>query len=226
MSRASVVERMDDGSYYDAIRRIWIYEYWAKSHEDMVGAACAGADASAIAMSGLQHGTAYAAEESAIGTDMSLGTADGGADSVPNGRPIVAESRGRMKVVWSATLTVGEASQDETTILGYAPGRNVDIGDLDDTEFSDRGVEYAIDSLVHKEVGSINQLVLETSTGLPDDLIFEVDGERYAISDADALGLHKDIQVWWLDSGLGWSDGGTMTVKLMRPRPYNPCRDE
>ena len=23
----SVVERMDDGSYYDAIRRIWIYEY-------------------------------------------------------------------------------------------------------------------------------------------------------------------------------------------------------
>ena len=87
-------------------------------------------------------------------------------------------------------------------------------------------MEYAIDSLVHKEVGSINQLVLETSTGLPDDLIFEVDGERYAISDADALGLHKDIQVWWLDSGLGWSDGGTMTVKLMRPKPYNPCRDE
>ena len=123
-----------------------------------------------------------------------------------------------MKVVWSATLTVGEASQDGTTILGYIPGRNVDIGDLDDTEFSDRGVEYAIDSLVHKEVGSINQLVLETSTGLPDDLIFEVDGERYAISDADALGLHKDIQVWWLDSGLGWSDGGTMTVKLMRPK--------
>ena len=180
----------------------------------------------AIAMSGLQQGTAYAAEESAIGTDMSLGSADGGADSVPNGRPIVAEVRGRMKVVWSATLTVGEASQDETTILGYVPGRNVDIGDLDDTEFSDRGVEYAIDSLVHKEVGSINQLVLETSTGLPDDLIFEVDGERYAISDADALGLHKDIQVWWLDSGLGWSDGGTMTVKLMRPKPYNPCRDE
>ena len=122
-----------------------------------------------------------------------------------------------MKVVWSATLTVGEASQDETTILGYTPGRNVDIGDLDDTEFSDRGVEYTIDSLVHKEVGSINQLVLETSTGLPDDLIFEVDGERYAISDADALGLHKDIHVWWLDSGLGWSDGGTMAVKLMRP---------
>ena len=92
--------------------------------------------------------------------------------------------------------------------IGLHPGRNVDIGDLDDTEFSDRGVEYAIDSLIHKEVGSINQLVLETSTGLPDDLIFEVDGERYAISDADALGLHKDIHVWWLDSGLGWSDGG------------------
>ena len=76
---ASVVERMDDGSYYDAIRRIGIYEYWAKSHEDMVGAACAGADACCdcderiAAWDGL-----CAAEESAIGTDMSLGTADGG----------------------------------------------------------------------------------------------------------------------------------------------------
>ena len=38
--KASVVERMDDGYQYDAIRRIGIYEYWAKSHEDMVGAAC------------------------------------------------------------------------------------------------------------------------------------------------------------------------------------------
>ena len=42
---ASVVERMDDGYQYDAVRRIGIYEYWAKSREDMVGAARAGADA-------------------------------------------------------------------------------------------------------------------------------------------------------------------------------------
>ena len=66
-----------------------------------------------------------------------------------------------MKVVWSATLTVGEASQDETTILGYTPGRNVDIGDLDDTEFSDRGVDYAILTLIHQQTGSVNQVVLE-----------------------------------------------------------------
>ena len=180
----------------------------------------------AIALGGLQHGTAYAAEESASGTDMSLGTADGGADSVPNGRPIVAESRGRMKVVWSATLTVGEASQDETTILGYVPGRNVDIGDLDDTEFSDRGADYAILTLIHQQTGSVNQVVLEVDAGLPDDLIYEVDGERFAVSDSLALGLHENIHVWRLDSGIGWSDGDTMTVKLMRPRPYNPCRDE
>ena len=181
----------------------------------------------AIAMSGLQHGTAYAAEESAIGTDMSLGTADGGADSVPNIRPIVAEVRGRMKVVWSATLTVGEASQDETTILGYVPGRNVDIGDLDDTEFSDRGVEYAIENLFHQEFnGTFRQLVLDTNVRLPDDLVFEVDAERFALSDAAALGLNGSIQAWRLDSSMSWDDGDTMTVKLMRPRPYNPCGDE
>ena len=130
----------------------------------------------AIAMSGLQQGTAYAAEESAIGTDKSLGTAEGGGDSAPNGRPIVAESWGGMKVVWSATLTVGMATDGTTTYLGYGPGLDPPIGNLDDITFTDRGVEYTIDSLVNKEVGSINQLVLETSTGLPDDLIFEVDG--------------------------------------------------
>ena len=89
----------------------------------------------AIAMSGLQHGTAYAAVDAEGGTDMSLETADGGADSVPNGRPIVAEVRGRMKVVWSATLTVGEASQ----AIGLHPRQKCNIGDLDDTEFSDTG---------------------------------------------------------------------------------------
>ena len=162
-----------------------------------------------------------------IGTDMSLGTADGGADSVPNGRPIVAESRGRMKVVWSATLTVGEASQDETTILGYVPGRNVDIGDLDDTEFSDRGVEYAIDSLVHKEVGSINQLVLETSTGPAGRPDFR--GRWRAVRNI-RCGRAGDCTRTFMCGGStqDWAGatGGTMTVKLMRPKPYNPCRDE
>ena len=90
-----------------------------------------------------------------------------------------------------------------------------------------RGVEYAIDSLIHKEVGSINQLVLETSTGLPNDyLIFELDGERYAISECGRAGTaqgHSGVDAR-LSATAGWSAGGTMTVKLMRPRPYNPCR--
>ena len=180
----------------------------------------------AIAMSGLQRGTAYAAEDSASGTDMLLGTADGGVDTVPNGRPIVAESRGGMRVVWSATLTVGIATDGRTTIHGYVPGGSEPIGDLDDTAFSDRGVDYTILTLIHQQTGSVNQVVLEVDAGLPDDLIYEVDGERFAVSDSLALGLHENIHVWRLDSGIGWSDGDAMTVKLMRPRPYNPCRDE
>ena len=181
----------------------------------------------AIAMSGLQHGTAYAAEESAIGTDMSLGTADGGADSVPNGRPIVAESRGRMKVVWSATLTVGMATDGTTTYLGYGPGLDPPTGNLDDITFTDRGEEYEIENLNHQDFnGTFQQLVLDTNVRLPNDLVFEADGERFALSDAKRLGLNGSIQAWQLDSGMGWDDGDTMTVKLMRPRPYNPCGDE
>ena len=179
------------------------------------------------AIGGFQHGTAYAAEESAIGTDMSLGTADGGADSVPNGRPIVAEVRGRMKVVWSATLTVGMATDGTTTYLGYGLGLDPPIGNLDDITLTDRGEEYEIENLYHQDFnGTFQQLVLDTNVRLPNDLVFEADGERFALSDAKRLGLNGSIQAWQLDSGMGWDEGDTMTVKLMRPKPYNPCRDE
>ena len=181
----------------------------------------------AIALGGLQQGTAYAAEESASGTDVSLGSADGGADSVPNGRPIVAESRGGMRVVWSATLTVGMATDGTTTYLGYGPGLDPPIGNLDDITLTDRGEEYEIENLYHQDFnGTFQQLVLDTNVRLPNDLVFEADGERFALSDAKRLGLNGSIQAWQLDSGMGWDDGDTMTVKLMRPRPYNPCRDE
>ena len=111
--------------------------------------------------------------------------------------------------------------------MGYTTRQKSEpIGDLDDTAFSDRGVDYAILTLIHQQTGSVNQVVLEVDAGLPDDLIFEVDGERFAVSDSLALGLHENIHVWRLDSGIGWSEGDSMAVKLMRPRPYNPCGDE
>ena len=192
----------------------------------------------AIAMSGLQHGTAYAAVDAEGGSGALTGQADGeefrlgtqelgyagaAAEVGAGGEPIYAESRGRMMVVWSALLTVGMATDGRTTIHGYVPGGSEPIGDLDDTAFSDRGVDYAILTLIHQQTGSVNQVVLEVDAGLPDDLIFEVDGERFAVSDSLALGLHENIHVWRLDSGIGWSDGDSMAVKLMRPRPYNPC---
>ena len=132
-----------------------------------------------------------------------------------------------MKVVWSATLTVGMATDETTTYLGYAPGLEPPSGNLDDTAFTDRGEGYEIENLFHQEFnGTFRQLVLDTNVRLPNDLVFEVDAERFALSDAAALGSNGSIQAWWLDSGIAWDDGDTMTVKLMRPRPYNPCGDE
>ena len=113
----------------------------------------------AIAMSGLQHGTAYAAVDAEGGSGALTGQADGeefrlgtqelgyagaAAEVGAGGEPIYAESRGRMMVVWSALLTVGMATDGRTTIHGYVPGGSEPIGDLDDTAFSDRGVDYAI----------------------------------------------------------------------------------
>ncbi len=167
-----------------------------------------------VAMGAFQVGTASAAGDPAIEAEARAGQ---------GGEQTSVASVSLMLTVWSATLTVGEESQGGTTVWGYVPDRNLEIGDLDDTDFSDRNVEYTIDSLVYKEVGNVRQLALETSPGLPDDLIFEADGERYALSDADDLGLHGDIHVWWFDSGLGWEDGDTMTVKLLRTVIYNAC---
>ena len=168
-----------------------------------------------VAMGMFDAGTASAEMRTADVSKMEQAEADGDG--------IHAAGQALTLTVWSATLTVGEESQNGTTVWGYVPGNNVEIGDLDDTDFSDRGVDYAIDSLAYKEVGIVKQLVLETDPGLPNDLIFEADGERYALSDADALGLNEDIHVWWLDTGLGWEDGDTMTVKLLRTVIYNSC---
>ena len=177
----------------------------------------------AVMLTGMFHaGTASAAMGDASDTGRSLGIEAGGTDHVPNVRPLVVESGGRMKVIWSATLTVEEASDRNSTVWGYYSMSNESLGNLDDTTFRDRNVDYTIDSLIYKEVGIVKQLVLETSTGLHDDLIFEVDGERYALSDADARGQDEDIHVWWLDSALEWEDGETKTVKLLRAQASKP----
>ena len=167
-----------------------------------------------VTMGAFQGGTASTAGDPAIESEAQTGQ---------GGEQISVANLSLMLTVWSATLTVGEESQNGTTVWGYVPDRNLELGNLDDTDFSDRNVEYTIDSLVYKEVGNVRQLVLETSPGLPNDLIFEADGERYPLSDADALGLHGDIHVWWFDSGLGWEDGDAMTVKLLRAVIYNAC---
>ena len=177
----------------------------------------------AIAMSGLQHGTAYAAVDAeggsgaltgqADGEELKLGTQEMGyagvvADVGAGGAPIYAESRGGMKVVWSATLTVGMATDGTTTYLGYGPGLEPPLGNLNDTTFTDRGEGYDIENLFHQEFnGTFQQLVLDTNVRLPNDLVFEADGERFDLSDAAALGLNGSIQAWRLDSGMGWDDG-------------------
>ena len=179
--------------------------------------------AMAIAMIGIFHvGTASAAESDSRGGIAPSHTGTG-TDSVSAFTPIITEDQDDLRTVWSATLTVGEVADDATTIKGYGSRSNPVLGDLSNVRFRDRGAEYTVETLIHQQFGSVNQLVLEVDARLPDDMVFEVGDEQFDVSDARILGQYEDIHTWFLDSEMGWSEGDTVQVELQRPRRYGPC---
>lgn len=131
----------------------------------------------------------------------------------------------RLVKIWSAALTVGEASDGDTTYKGYASNMSPVLGSLE-VKFLDRGAEYTIETLVHQQVGSFNQLELEANVRLPDDLVLKIGDRYFLLRDSKTLGLDGDMYTWSLDSGLGWEEGDTMRVKLLRIETYSICEGE
>ena len=68
-------------------------------------------------------------------------------------------------------------------------------------------------------------LGIAADTRLRSDLVLEVDGVRFQIGDSTFVETDAFFQVWELESSLGWEDGETKTVKLLRKREYT-CRSE
>ena len=168
-------------------------------------------------------GTASATEnDSRIGAAQGqAGTGDGsGFGSAVT--PVIAADQEDLLTVWSATLTVGEVSDSTRVVKGFGSRMDPVLGGLSEVRFSDRGAEYTVETLVHQQVGSVHQLVLEVDAQLPDDMVFKVGDERFNVSDATILGMNEDIHAWWLESGMGWSEGDTVAVELKRPLGLRP----
>ena len=127
----------------------------------------------------------------------------------------------RFREVWSATLTVGRTVDTDSGVLGYQSGGSEEFGALDDTTFTDRGTEYSVGRLVHKAVGGKYLLLyLEPGHALDPNMVFEVDGARYAVLDSSPQRGDETTHGWLLDSSLGWEEGDTMTVKMLKIELY------
>ena len=117
--------------------------------------------------------------------------------------------------IWSATITVGGASDSTVTYLGYAPPLAPDGGDVDSTEFTYKGVEYHLEALFYQEhIGGVRQLVFDAGAPLPDNLVLQVDHRQFFVSDSLKLGANGDIHAWRLSRTLNWTAGQTLGLQI------------
>ena len=122
--------------------------------------------------------------------------------------------------VWSATLTVGDGG----TYKGYYS--NGSVGTLSDNNFTYGGVAYSIEFFRVRNTGGLLDFVLDKAipTGLKSALTLHVGSSQFSLSDASygTFGGTTNDSVVWLNSGLSWSIGDTVSLSLTEPSPTAP----
>ena len=136
--------------------------------------------------------------------------------------------------VWSATLTVAEFEFTtdrgfDRRLLGYKaehgdafPGfTDASFGELSDVDFMLDGVSHTITGVYteeHETQGALN-INLEPSVS-GEGLLFTIDGEAFAISDATYHGpvtCCPGDYIVWLTDPFGWTVGQQVSVSLSGP---------
>ena len=142
-------------------------------------------------------------------------------DSAPTAVVTAAAPNGE---VWSATLTVRDLV---SSILGCSNSVALDecskTSILSDDDFTHASTDYEIDQLFVRANG---QLQIEFDTTIAtgsENLILDVAGTEFAFDDADVKG---GPYRQWNDSGLSWSVGDTIAVKLLETIANNPPTSE
>ena len=118
--------------------------------------------------------------------------------------------------IWTATLTVGEASDSFLTYRGYIPGNFPDEGDLDTTSFTHEDVNYEVLGLyVQETITNFRQLVLFTDKPLPDGLTLTLGDDEFPVSSDNLLGSNTRIYGWPLEDNLRWTSGQVIDVAML-----------
>ena len=134
--------------------------------------------------------------------------------SLSSSSPAEAQAQTQTQV-WSATLTVQAVG---TSALGCA--NEIETGEcstasiLTDDDFTHASTDYNVVKLLIRVTGQL-QLRLDPAiaTG-SENLILDVAGTQFAFEDADTKGT---AWRYWESSGLSWSAGDSVAVKLLEP---------
>ena len=151
-------------------------------------------------------------------SDVSASRPDAGPIGTQPYNTAPAEQAG-VQTIWTGNLKVGKASDLDETYLGYSPNlAPSEQGDLDVKEFEHDGVQYSILGIFQQEFGpTFKQLIFSADIPLPDDWVFAFGDKSFPLSDAADLGSGQNIHAWRLAEVLGWSEGETVTLSLVKP---------
>ncbi len=121
------------------------------------------------------------------------------------------------RLIWSANLKVGKASDSLQSYMGYLPALSPPEGDLDAKEFTHNDVHYTILGVFQQEFGeSVKQLVFNADAPLDDDLYFKAGNLVFPLSEAADLGSGRNIHAWRLEEALDWPEGEIIPVSLFK----------
>ena len=110
--------------------------------------------------------------------------------------------------VFSATLTVGEVVDGDSTFIGY----DSMLGALSPSTFVLNGVTLTVANLELETIGSSTTLLLRVTPSLATGFALALGGQPFRPSDENASGTLSSYN--WSDPGLHWSTGETVDVKL------------
>ena len=124
--------------------------------------------------------------------------------------------------VWSATLTTKDLGSGRFGCTGAGPTSCGLTSVLTDDDFTHDGVTYRIAAVeVATTGGFAGDLVVELNRSIPSSLqstlTMHVGSSQFAVSDAELLRSNR--QAAWSNSGLTWTAGGTVSLKLTVSTP-------
>ncbi len=92
--------------------------------------------------------------------------------------------------VWATFMTVGVATDGNTTYTGYMPGAVLGAeGSLAHTSFTYGDTDYNVLALFHQQVnGGVQQLTLIADRQLPEYLVFYAGNDEFKVSESVTMG--------------------------------------